>query len=85
MKSKAVVYSIESERRRSTMTTKAKLEGNARYLSKFKTVSIRIPEEEFPAVAAAATGEGLALSAYVLEAIREKVRGNGETLPSVDD
>jgi predicted DNA binding CopG/RHH family protein len=66
------------------LATKAKLESNARYLAKFKTVSIRIPEEELPAVKRAADSAGVALSAYILRAIREQIRRDDEARPERD-
>ncbi len=55
------------------MATKAKLEGNARYLAKFKTVSVRIPQSEWGSVASAAANAGQAISAYILQAVRERM------------
>lgn len=72
------------------MATKAKLEGNARYLAKFKTVSIRIPADDFPAVQKAAAAASMSASAYMVQAVQEKVQRDGQlaaqpgTAPAAD-
>ncbi|MCD8144009.1 MAG: RNA 3'-terminal phosphate cyclase [Oscillospiraceae bacterium] len=61
------------------MATKAKLEGNARYLAKFKTVTIRFHPEELSAVkAAAAKATGGSVQGYILQAVREKMQREQE-------
>lgn len=52
------------------MATEAKLRANANYLSKFKTLSVRVPAEDFPALEAAAAAQGESPSGYILEAAR---------------
>ena len=49
-------------------TSDRKLESNAKYLSKFKTVSVRIPLDRFPQIEAAASAQGVGVSAYMLHA-----------------
>lgn len=50
-----------------------KLATNARYLAKFKTISIRFPVDEWERVSEAAQREGKAVSAYTVQAVRERM------------
>ena len=53
------------------MSNDAKRASNARYLEKFRSVSVRIEKEkELPAIEARAEAEGLSLSAYMLQAAK---------------
>lgn len=53
------------------MATKAKLEGNARYLAKFKTISIRIPVENFEFIEQAAKASQMSVSGFIAKAAQE--------------
>jgi len=55
------------------MDKKRKLETNARYLAKFKTISIRFPIDEWEKISKAAQREGKAVSAYTVQAVRERI------------
>jgi len=55
-----------------------KLQTNAKYLSKFKAVPVRVPLEEWDAVSAAAEKAGQAVSAYALQAVRERMARDAE-------
>lgn len=55
------------------MDKRRKLETNARYLSKFKTISIRFPVEEWEQIENAARRAGKAVSAYTVQAVRERM------------
>lgn len=60
------------------MATKAKLDGNARYLAKFKTLSVRIPLEELPDIQKAAGKAGQSVPAYLLDAARQRMQQEGK-------
>ncbi len=46
---------------------------NAKYLAKFKTISIRFPLDEREKISEAAQREGKAVSAYTVQAVRERM------------
>lgn len=54
-------------------TSKAKLATNKRYLSQFKTITLRLREEERDAISAHAARVGESTSAYIVRAIRERM------------
>ena len=56
------------------MASEAKLKGNARYLSKFKTLSVRIPAEVFPAFQAAAERQGKSASGRAADLIAQAMQ-----------
>lgn len=56
------------------MATKAKLEGNARYLAKMKSVSLRMkPEDHEEIKCAAEKSYGGSVQGYILDAVRERM------------
>lgn len=56
------------------MSTEAKRAGNARYLAKMKTLTIRIKPEEYADLQAAAIEkEGGSVQGYILRAVRERM------------
>ena len=55
------------------MATKAHLEGNARYLAKLKTFTLRVMPEEFEAIKAAAAVAGQSTNAYIVQAVRDRM------------
>lgn len=55
------------------MATKAHLEGNALYLAKLKTFTLRVLPEEFEAIKAAAEAAGQSTNAYIVQAVRERM------------
>ena len=57
------------------MATKAKLEGNARYLAKFKTVSARIPLEQLEVIQNAAEAAGESVSGFLISAAVKQAEG----------
>ena len=62
------------------MDKKRKLETNARYLAKFKRVPVSVPLDEWDAVQQAAAAAGQSASAYMLQAVRDRVAR--ETAPA---
>ncbi len=62
------------------MSTDAKRAGNARYLSKFKTLTIRVLPEEADAIAEAAAAAEQSVQGYILQATREKMAGPAQGL-----
>lgn len=67
------------------MSTDAKRAGNARYLSKFKTVATRLMPEEYEQVKAAAQNAGESVAGYIVNATRERMERDGFTPPAADD
>ena len=57
------------------MSTDAKRAGNARYLAKMKTLTIRLKPEEYARLQAAA-GVG-SVQGYILQAVRERLAREG--------
>ncbi|MEE0708240.1 MAG: hypothetical protein UCO57_05630 [Gemmiger sp.] len=55
------------------MVDTKKYETNGRYLSKFKTISIRVPLERWNELQSAADDTGKSASAYILNAVLEKM------------
>lgn len=65
------------------MATKAKLEGNARYLAKMKTISLRMPPELHEKISQAAQlSTNGSVQGYILHAVREQLSADaaGENL-----
>ena len=60
-----------------TKTSKAKLATNKKYLSQFKTFSLRLREHEHAAICAHAASVGESTSAYIVRAIRERMEREG--------
>ena len=60
------------------MATEAKLKGNANYLSKFKTLSIRVPLDVFPSLEAAAAAKGESPSGYIWKAAEQRMKHDAE-------
>ena len=55
------------------MDIKKKYETNNRYLSKFKSVSIRVPLDRWDELQDAASQAGTSASGYILDAVLEKM------------
>ena len=55
------------------MSSDAKRASNARYLSKFKTVSVRFAQTDAAAVQAAADAAGESLNAYIVGAVAQRM------------
>lgn len=55
------------------MATEAKRASNARYLAKYKGISVRIPLDELPRVQQAADAAGQSLAGYIIEAMRKRM------------
>ena len=55
------------------MDMKKKYETNSRYLSKFKTISVRVPLDRWDGLQSAANQEGKSASGYILDAVLEKM------------
>lgn len=55
------------------MSTDAKRAGNARYLSKFKTLTIRVLPEEAERLAQAAAEAGESVQSYIMQAVRTRL------------
>ena len=55
------------------MSSDAKRASNARYLSKFKTVSVRFAQPDATAVQAAADAAGESLNAYIVGAVAQRM------------
>lgn len=52
---------------------KKKYETNNRYLSKFKTISVRVPLDRWDGLQSAANQDGKSASGYILDAVLEKM------------
>ena len=70
------------------MSTDAKRAGNARYLSKFKTLTIRVLPEEADQLTAAAGNTGESVQGYIMRAVRGRMNSAepatvDSTLPNV--
>jgi uncharacterized protein (DUF1778 family) len=55
------------------MYTDKKKISNARYLSKFKNISVRVTEEEKLRIEAAAAQRGESVAGFILAAIRKRI------------
>lgn len=55
------------------MSSDAKRASNARYLAKFKTVSVRFTQTDATAVQAAADTAGESLNAYIVGAVAQRM------------
>lgn len=55
------------------MYNEKKKASNARYLSKFKNISVRVTEEEKSRIDEAAAARGESLAGFILAAIRERM------------
>lgn len=62
------------------MSTDAKRAGNARYLAKMKTLTIRMKPEEYVTIQAAANRTGDSVQGYILQAIRTRIEQEGQPL-----
>lgn len=65
-------YNI-SERGVDMALSETKKKSNDRYLSKFKTLSVRFNLEMFAEIERAASGTGQSLQAYILQAVAERM------------
>ena len=57
------------------MSTDAKRAGNSRYLAKFRTITIRLSQEEKQRIEQAAAQAGESVAGYILRAIRQRMAG----------
>lgn len=55
------------------MYNEKKKASNAKYLSKFKNISVRVTEEEKAGIDEAAAARGESLAGFILAAIRERM------------
>ena len=68
------------------MSSDAKRAGNARYLAKLKTITVRMKPEEYNEIKAAADqATGGSVQGYILTATRERMARDGFTPPNGDD
>lgn len=56
------------------MSTDAKRAANARYLSKFKAVSVRLNQEDAETIQRAADAAGESLSGYIVSAAKSRAK-----------
>lgn len=61
------------------MSTDAKRAGNARYLAKLKTITVRMQPETAGTIQQAAAQAGESVNAYILEAVRRRMEQEGCT------
>ena len=61
------------------MSTDAKRAGNARYLAKLKTITVRMQPEIAGTIQQAAQAAGESVNAYILEAVRRRMEQEGRT------
>lgn len=65
------------------MSTDAKRAGNARYLAKLKTITVRMQPDTAATIQQVAAQEGESVNAYILEAVRRRMVEDGYTLGEV--
>lgn len=61
------------------MSTDAKRAGNARYLAKMKTLTIRVKPEEYAIIQDAASRTGDSVQGYFLRAVRDRMTREAAT------
>jgi uncharacterized protein (DUF1778 family) len=67
------------------MYNEAKKASNAKYLSRFKPVSLRIDPDEAEQIKKAADTAGESMSKYIMNACRERMTGKYECMPHESD
>lgn len=67
------------------MYNEAKKASNAKYLSKFKPVSLRIDPDEAIQIKKAADAAGESLAKYIMNACRERMTGKYDSMPHESD
>lgn len=67
------------------MSTEAKRAGNARHLEKLGRIDLRPYKEEVELVQAAAEDEGQSTSAYIMQAVRERMQREGREVFSLQE
>ena len=65
------------------MSSDAKRASNARYLAKFKTVSVRFTQTDAVAVQSAADSAGESLNAYIVGALAQRLATRGREYAGV--
>ena len=63
------------------MSSDAKRASNARYLAKFKTVSVRFTQTDAVAVQSAADSAGESLNAYIVGALAQRMERDANSAP----
>lgn len=63
------------------MSSDAKRASNARYLAKFKTVSVRFFQADAIAVQSAADAAGESLNAYIVGAVAQRMERDASSAP----
>ena len=63
------------------MSSDAKRASNARYLAKFKTVSVRFTQTDAVAVQSAADAAGESLNAYIVGAVAQRMERDASSAP----
>ena len=63
------------------MSSDAKRASNARYLAKFKTVSVRFTQTDAVAVQSAADSAGESLNAYIVGAVAQRMERDANSAP----
>ena len=63
------------------MSSDAKRASNARYLAKFKTVSVRFTQTDAVAVQSAADSAGESLNAYIVGAVAQRMEWDASSAP----
>ena len=63
------------------MSSDAKRASNARYLAKFKTVSVRFTQTDAVAVQYAADSAGESLNAYIVGAVAQRMERDASSAP----
>jgi len=67
------------------MYNEAKKASNAKYLSQFKTISVRVKNDEAKELESKAAGAGESLAKYIMNACRERMTGKYECMPHESD
>lgn len=62
------------------MSTDAKRAGNARYLAKLKTITVRMQPETAETIQQAAAAAGESVNGYILEAVEERMKRDKNNL-----
>ena len=63
------------------MSTDAKRAGNARYLAKLKTITVRMQPETVETLQRAATSAGESLNAYIVGAVAQRMERDASSAP----
>lgn len=63
------------------MSTDAKRAGNARYLAKLKTITVRMQPETAETLQRAATSAGESVNAYIVGAVAQRMEWDASSAP----